>query len=202
VFDVSNIHDNNQKITQNYFFEQEYFFSLNLRTYHYLVFDPQAAALLQQAGLMLSEDGTVQSIGNAEVNALDASASAGVPQELLLTNATEGELAETTTNNETNVPKHEPITLPSAPDPNVRSKDIIEESLAQSQFGTDDQALEIPESNPPPAVTTAVTTQQLNFSQTQETITQQPLQTQPGHQPQVQQQRPATSVVSTSLTQN
>ena len=91
--------------------------------------DPQAAALLQQAGLMLSEDGTVQSIGTAEVNALDASGSAGVPQELLLPNSTEGELSETNTNNEVNVSKQEPINLPSAPDPNVRSKDIIEESL-------------------------------------------------------------------------
>jgi hypothetical protein len=105
--------------------------------------DPQAAALLQQAGLMLSEDGTVQSIGAAEVNDLDASASAGVPQELLLQNTTEGELVETNTNNETNVSKQETINLPSAPDPNVRSKDIIEESLV-SLSGFSAIAVQIP----------------------------------------------------------
>ena len=92
--------------------------------------DPQAAALLQQAGLMLSEDGTVQSIGGAEVNALDANAS-GVPQELLLPNSTENELADTNTTEENAIPKQESVTLPSAPDPNVRPKDIIEESLVR-----------------------------------------------------------------------
>ena len=57
------------------------------------------------------------------------------------------------------------------------------------------------ESNPSPVVTTAVTTQQINLSQSQETIAQQPLQTQAIQQAQVQQQRPATSVVSTTLPQ-
>ena len=91
--------------------------------------DPQAAALLQQAGLMLSEDGTVQSIAGAEVNALDATNNTGVPQELLLPNSTETELAEATNAEENTVPKQESVTLPSAPDPNIRPKDIIEESL-------------------------------------------------------------------------
>ena len=91
--------------------------------------DPQAAALLQQAGLMLSEDGTVQSIAGAEVNALDATNNTGVPQELLLPNSTETELAEATNAEEHTVPKQESVSLPSAPDPNIRPKDIIEESL-------------------------------------------------------------------------
>ena len=91
--------------------------------------DPQAAALLQQAGLMLSEDGTVQSIAGAEVNALDATNNTGVPQELLLPNSTETELAEATNAEENTVPKQESVSLPSAPDPNIRPKDIIEESL-------------------------------------------------------------------------
>ena len=92
--------------------------------------DPQAAALLQQAGLMLSEDGTVQSIGSAEVNNLDAGSATGVPQELLLPNATEGELVETNTTDD-NASKPESVNLPSAPDPTVRQKDIIEESLVR-----------------------------------------------------------------------
>ena len=96
--------------------------------------DPQAAALLQQAGLMLSEDGTVQSIGGAEVNALDASNVAGVPQELLLPNSTENELPETNATDENNIPKQESVSLPSAPDPNVRPKDIIEESLVRKRL--------------------------------------------------------------------
>ena len=91
--------------------------------------DPQAAALLQQAGLMLSEDGTVQSIAGAEVNALDATNNTGVPQELLLPNSTETELAEATNAEENTVPKQETVSLPSAPDPTIRPKDIIEESL-------------------------------------------------------------------------
>ena len=91
--------------------------------------DPQAAALLQQAGLMLSEDGTVQSIAGAEVNALDATNNTGVPQELLLPNSTETELAEATNAEENTVPKQESVSLPTAPDPNIRPKDIIEESL-------------------------------------------------------------------------
>lgn len=91
--------------------------------------DPQAAALLQQAGLMLSEDGTVQSIGATEVNALDANSTTGVPQELLLSNPSEGELVETNASDESNLQKQESVSLPSAPDPNVRPKDIIEESL-------------------------------------------------------------------------
>ena len=91
--------------------------------------DPQAAALLQQAGLMLSEDGTVQSIGATEVNALDANSTTGVPQELLLSNPNEGELVETNASDESNLQKQESVSLPSAPDPNVRPKDIIEESL-------------------------------------------------------------------------
>ena len=94
--------------------------------------DPQAAALLQQAGLMLSEDGTVQSIAGAEVNALDATNNTGVPQELLLPNSTETELAEATNAEENTVPKQESVTLPSAPDPNIRPKDIIEESLVSN----------------------------------------------------------------------
>ena len=93
--------------------------------------DPQAAALLQQAGLMLSEDGTVQTIGTTEVNALDASGAGGVPQELLLPNTTAGELPETNTNDDSNVSKQEMVNLPSAPDPTVRPKDIIEESLVR-----------------------------------------------------------------------
>ena len=72
---------------------------------------------------------------------------------------------------------------------------------AQSQFGTDGTALEESETSSAPAVTTAVTTQQLNLSQPQETIAQQPLQTQTLQQPQVQQQRSATSIVSTSVPQ-
>ena len=96
--------------------------------------DPQAAALLQQAGLMLSEDGTVQSIGGAEVNALDASNVAGVPQELLLPNSTENELPETNATDENSIPKQESVSLPSAPDPNVRPKDIIEESLVRKRL--------------------------------------------------------------------
>ena len=95
--------------------------------------DPQAAALLQQAGLMLSEDGTVQSIAGAEVNALDASNAADVPQELLLPTSTDTELAEAT-GSEENTTKQEPVNLPSAPDPNVRPKDIIEESLVSSRL--------------------------------------------------------------------
>ena len=91
--------------------------------------DPQAAALLQQAGLMLSEDGTVQSIAGAEVNALDASNTTGVPQELLLPNSAETELAEATGAEGNAASKQDAVTLPSAPDPNVRPKDIIEESL-------------------------------------------------------------------------
>ena len=91
--------------------------------------DPQAAALLQQAGLMLSEDGTVQSIAGAEVNALDTTNNTGVPQELLLPNSTETELAEATNAEENTVPKQETVSLPSAPDPTIRPKDIIEESL-------------------------------------------------------------------------
>ena len=78
---------------------------------------------------MLSEDGTVQSIAGAEVNALDATNNTGVPQELLLPNSTETELAEATNTEENTVPKQESVTLPSAPDPNIRPKDIIEESL-------------------------------------------------------------------------
>ena len=96
--------------------------------------DPQAAALLQQAGLMLSEDGTVQSIAGAEVNALDASNAADVPQELLLPTSTDSELAEATGTEENTTSKQEPVNLPSAPDPNVRPKDIIEESLVSSRL--------------------------------------------------------------------
>ena len=78
---------------------------------------------------MLSEDGTVQSIAGAEVNALDATNNTGVPQELLLPNSTETELAEATNAEENTVPKQESVSLPTAPDPNIRPKDIIEESL-------------------------------------------------------------------------
>merc|ERR1712223_2167226 len=126
-------------------------------------------------GLMLSEDGTVQSNAGAEVNALDATNNTGVPQELLLPNSTETELAEATNAEENTVPKQESVSLPSAPDPNIRPKDIIEESLAQSQFGTDSQVIEESETNATPTVTTATTTQQLNITQPQETVVQQPV---------------------------
>ena len=90
--------------------------------------DPQAAALLQQAGLMLSEDGTVQTIGASEGNGLDANG--GVPQELLLPNATGTDLSETSTNNDNNATKQGIVSLPS--DPTVKTKDIIEESLVRA----------------------------------------------------------------------
>ena len=90
--------------------------------------DPQAAALLQQAGLMLSEDGTVQTIGASEGNGLDANG--GVPQELLLPNATGTDLSETSTNNDNNASKQGIVSLPS--DPTVKTKDIIEESLVRA----------------------------------------------------------------------
>ena len=91
--------------------------------------DPQAAALLQQAGLMLSEDGTVQTIGATEAPNLDANVSSGVPH--LLSNAAGGELVEASTNGEGNAAKQEMVNLPSAPDPTVKPKDIIEESLVR-----------------------------------------------------------------------
>jgi len=160
--------------------------------------DPQAAALLQQAGLMLSEDGTVQSIHGAEVNALDVDAATGVPQELLLSNTTEGELVETNATDE-NVSKQESVNLPSAPDPNVRPKDIIEESLAQSQFATEGQILEESQSNSVPIVTSAGTTQQINVSQAQESVVHQ--QSQSIHQPQQVQHRVPSSLVSTPTVQ-
>ena len=93
--------------------------------------DPQAAALLQQAGLMLSEDGTVQSIGATEVNALDANSTTGVPQELLLSNPSEGELVETNVSDDSNIQTQESVGLPTAPCPNGTPNDIHKESLVR-----------------------------------------------------------------------
>ena len=70
---------------------------------------PLAAALLQQAGLMLSEDGTVQTIGATEAPNLDANVSSGVPH--LLSNAAGGELVEASTNGEGNAAKQEMVNL-------------------------------------------------------------------------------------------
>ena len=78
---------------------------------------------------MLSEDGTVQTIGATEAPNLDANVSSGVPQ--LLSNAAGGELVEASTNGEGNAAKQEMVNLPSAPDPTVKPKDIIEESLVR-----------------------------------------------------------------------
>ena len=106
--------------------------ALNINDGTVLYIDPssrQAAVLLQQAGFMLGEDGTVQTIGGTDLDT-NAAATGGIPQELLLPSAGVGKITSSANPAvQSDISKQDMVDLPSAPDATVKPKDIIEESL-------------------------------------------------------------------------